>query len=166
MVNARQDVVILRNRGIESLKKILVPIAGGPNARLCLHLAMSLAYHPGIRVTVLHLTPEGLDEEKMEDAMLYTQEIVEEVLGGAPDWMDVQVRPAPSANEGIQQAVKAGNYDLLVIGAGGDVFSYHTIFGTLNDILIETVGCSVLIVRHYQPEAVLWLNKRIHQLEA
>jgi basic amino acid/polyamine antiporter, APA family len=166
MVNARQDVVILRNRGIESLKKILVPIAGGPNARLCLHLAMSLAYHPGIQVTVLHLTPDGLDEEKMEDAMLFTQEIVEEVLGTVPDWMDIQVRPAPSASEGIQQAVKAGNYDLLMIGAGGDVFSYHTIFGTLNDILIETVDCSVLIVRHYQPEAVLWLNKRIHQLEA
>ncbi|MBW6467452.1 MAG: amino acid permease [Brevefilum sp.] len=165
MVNARQDVVILRNRGFESLKKILVPIAGGPNARLCLHLAKSLVFQPGIHVTALHLTPEGLDEEKTEDALLYTQEIVEEVLGTVPDWMDIQVRPAPSASEGIQQAVKTGNYDLLMIGAGGDVFSYHTIFGTLNDILIETVDCSVLIVRHYQPEAVLWLNKRIHQLE-
>jgi nucleotide-binding universal stress UspA family protein len=165
MVNARQDVVILRNRGIKSIKKILVPISGGPNARLCLHLAKSLAFQPDIQVTALYLTPEGLDEEKMEDALLFTQEIVEEALGGLPDWMEIQVRPAPSASEGIQQAVKAGNYDLLIIGAGGDVFSYHTIFGTLNDFLIETVDCSVLIVRHYQPEAVLWLNKRIHQLE-
>jgi hypothetical protein len=39
------------------------------------------------------------------------------------------------------------------------------LFGTLDDILVETVTCSMLIVRHYQPEAVVWLNKRIHQLE-
>jgi hypothetical protein len=61
--------------------------------------------------------------------------------------------------------VKAGQYDLLIIGTGGDVFSFRSLFGVLNDILIDTVDCSMLIVRHYQPEAVIWLNKRIHQIE-
>jgi basic amino acid/polyamine antiporter, APA family len=104
MVNARKDVLVLRNRGIESLKKILVPIAGGPNTRLCLHLAASLAYQSGIQVTVLHLTPENLDDEKMEDAALFAQESVENVLGGIPDWLEIRVRPTPSVSEGIQQA--------------------------------------------------------------
>ena len=165
MVNARQDVLILRNRGLESLHKILVPIAGGPNTRLCLSLAASLAFQPGVQVTVLHLTPEGLDEEKMEDAMLFTQEIIEETLGNLPDWLDIQVKPTPSVSEGISAKIQSDDYDLLIIGAGGDVFSYRTLFGKLNDILIESVDCSMLIVRHYQPEAVVWLNKRIHQLE-
>jgi hypothetical protein len=53
----------------------------------------------------------------------------------------------------------------LHIGAGGDAFSHRSLFGLLNDILIETVDCSTLIVRHYQPEAVTWLNKCIHQVE-
>ena len=165
MVNARQDVLILRNRGIESIHNILLPIAGGPNTRLCLNLAASLAFQPGIHVTVLHLTPEGLDDENMEDALLFTQEMVEEALGELPEWMSIQVKPAPSASEGISTIIQSGNYDLLIIGAGGDVFSYHTLFGTLDDILVETVSCSMLIVRHYQPEAVVWLNKRLHQLE-
>jgi basic amino acid/polyamine antiporter, APA family len=165
MVNARKDVVILRNRGIENLRKILVPISGGPNSHLALSLAASLAFQPGIHVTALYLTPEGLDDEKLEDAALFTQEIIEEALGEIPAWMDIRVRPAASASEGIQQEIKAGQYDLLIIGAGGDVFTYRTLFGTLNDILVDTVACSMLIVRHYQPEAVVWLNKRIHQLE-
>jgi amino acid transporter/nucleotide-binding universal stress UspA family protein len=165
MVNARKDVIVFRNRGIESMNKILVPISGGPNTRLCLNLAASLAYQPGIKVTALHLTPEGLDEEKMEDAELFTQEVVEDVLCGIPDWLEISVKPAPSASVGIQQVVQAGHYDLMIIGAGGDVFSYRSLFGTLNDILIDSVNCSMLIARHYQPEAVVWLNKRIHQLE-
>ena len=165
MVNARKDVLVLRNRGIETIQKVLVPISGGPNTRLCLNLAASLAYEQEIKVTALHLTPEGLDEEKMEDADLYLQEIVENSLGAVPDWMEISVRPAPSVSEGIQQTVQVGHYDLLIIGAGGDVFSHRSLFGLLNDILIETVDCSMLIARHYQPEAVTWLNKRIHQVE-
>jgi amino acid transporter len=166
MVNARKDVVILRNRGIESLQKILLPIGSGPNSRLSLSLAKALAYQPDIQATVLYLTPEGLDDEKMEDAALFTQEIVEDALGEVPSWMAVKVQPAPSVSEGILREIEAGDYDLLIIGAGGDVFSYRSLFGTLNDILIDSVNCSMLIVRHYQPEAVVWLNKRIHQLEA
>ncbi len=165
MVNARKDVVVFRNRGIESIRKVLVPIAGGPNTRLSLQLSTSLAYEPGVHVTALHLTPEGLDEEKMEDAALFAQELVEQVLGEIPEWMDIQAKPTPSVSEGIQQEIIAGKYDLLIIGAGGDVFSHRSLFGPLNDRLMETVGCSMLIVRHYQPETVVWLNKRIHYLE-
>lgn len=165
MVNARKDVVVFRNRGIENIRRVLVPIAGGPNTRLCLQLSMSLAFEPGVHVTALHLTPEGLDEEKMEDAALFAQELVEQVFGELPEWMDVQTRSTPSVSEGIQEEIISGQYDLLIIGAGGDVFSHRSLFGALNDRLMETVGCSMLIVRHYQPETVVWLNKRIHHLE-
>ena len=51
---------------------------------------MVLAYQPNVHVTGLHLTPEGFDEEKMEDEHLFTQEIVEDALGRIPDWMDVK----------------------------------------------------------------------------
>lgn len=165
MVNARRDVLILRNKGIENIQKILVPVSGGPNTPLCLNLAASLAYQPGIKVTVLHLIAEGSDEEKTEDGFLFVQEIVENTLEKIPDWLDIQVKPALSASEGIQKEIQDGGYDLVIIGAGGDVFSYQTIFGELDDILVESVSCSMLIARHYQPEAAMWLNKRIHRLE-
>ncbi len=165
MVNARRDVLILRNKGIENIQKILVPISGGPNTPLCLNLAASIAYQPGIKVTVLHLIAEGLDEETAEDGFLFIQEIIENTLGKIPDWLDIQVKPAQSASDGIQKEVRDGEYDLLMIGAGGDMFSYQTIFGELDDILVESVDCSMLIARHYQPEAAMWLNKRVHRLE-
>lgn len=165
MVNARRDVLILRNKGIENVHKILVPISGGPNTPLCLNLTSSLTYQQGIKATVLYLIAENSDEEKTEDAFLFIQEIVEKTLGNIPDWMDIKIKTAYSVHEGIQKEINKSGYDFLIIGAGGDVSSFQTVFGDLDDILVESVTCSMLIARHYQPEAALWLNERIHRLE-
>jgi amino acid transporter/nucleotide-binding universal stress UspA family protein len=165
MINARKDVVVLRNRGIEHLKKILVPIVGGPNSRLALRLAMALAYDPEIRVTVLHLTSQGQDEEKIEDTNLFIQEIVESSLGEIPSWMDIRVETTDSLRDGLLQEAEEGGYDLMIIGAGVEVFSHRYLFGALNDNMIEDLTCSMLIVRRFQPEAAIWLNNRLRRLE-
>ncbi|HEY9122591.1 MAG TPA: amino acid permease [Brevefilum sp.] len=165
MVNARGDVVIYRNRGINGLRNILLPFTGGPNSRLLLNLAQSLAFSPDIHVTALHLAPLDLDEEGLEDAGLYVQEIIEEMLGEVPAWMDIKVTQTDSMSQGILDECKARNYDLLMIGAGSEAFSHKYLFGSLNDALIEEVDCSMLIVRRYQPEATLWLRNRMRVLE-
>jgi len=165
MVNARGDLVVFRNRGINGLRKVLLPFTGGPNSRLLLNLAQSLAFSPDVHVTVLHLTPLGLDEEAKEDANLYVQELVEEMLGGIPPWMAIKVVETQSVSNGILTECNQGQYDLLMIGAGSEAFSHKYLFGSLNDILIEEVSCSMLIVRRYQPEARLWLRNRMKVIE-
>lgn len=165
MVNARKDVLVLRNRGIENLRNILVPIGSGVSSRLCLRLANDLARQGGITVTVFHLTPQGLDEEAMEDASLLIHEILEDELGEIPEWMLVKVASSPSISVGILAETKSEHYDLMIIGAGNEVVSHQYLFGALCDILIEEVDCSMLIVRHYQSEAVMWLSSRLRRLE-
>ncbi len=165
MVNARKDVLVLRSRADFTCQNILVPIAGGPNTRLMLQIARYLAYQQGVHVTALYVISKGLDEEKIEDETLMIQGEIESVLGEIPGWMSLKIEPASSVNSGIHHAVKKYHHDLVIIGAGEDVFSFSTIFGTLDDILIETLDCAMLIVRHYQPEAALWINKRMHKIE-
>jgi nucleotide-binding universal stress UspA family protein len=165
LVNAQKDVLVLRNRGIEKLQKILIPIAGGPNSRLALRVARALAFQPGISVTVLHLTPEGLDDEKMEDTNLFILETIESVFGEIPEWMNVKVHPSSTVSRGIVEETERGQYDLMVIGAGEQVFLHRFLFGALNDSLIEELKCSMLIVRRYRPEAAIWLNERVRRLE-
>ena len=165
MVNARGDVVVFRNRGINGLKRILLPFTGGPNSRLLLNLAQSLAYSPDIRITVLHLTQVGLDEEGKEDANLYVEELIEEMLAEIPTWMEIKVMETQSVSKEILTECEKGQYDLLMIGAGSEAFSHRYLFGSLNDVLIEKVSCSMLIVRRYQPEATLWLRNRFRAIE-
>ena len=165
MVNARKDVLVLRNRGIESLHNILVPIGSGASSRLCIRLANDLARQGGITVTVFHLTPQDLDEEAMEDASLLINEVVENELGEVPEWMRIKVSPSTSTSAGILAETKNEHYDLMIIGAGNEVVSHQYLFGVLCDILIEDVDCSMLIVRHYQSEAVMWFSSRLRRLE-
>jgi len=166
LINARRDVAVLRNCGIESMKNVLLAFAGGPHSRLALQFARSLAFQPEVSVTLMHLTPQNLDEEKMEDLSLYIQEAVEHELGEVPTWMKIRVEPASSVSEGLMKEINQGKYDLVMIGAGGEVFSHRTIFGPLDDSLIDVVDCSMLIVRRYQPEAAIWLGNRLRKLEA
>jgi len=166
LINARRDVAVLRDRGIEKIKNVLLPFAGGPHSRLALHYARALAYQPDVRVKVLHLTPRDLDEEQMEDMNLYVHEVIEEELGELPDWMHISVKSAPSASQGILEELALDAYNLVMIGAGGDVFSHRHVFGTLDDALIDTVETSMLVVRRYRPDTAIWLGNRLRKLEA
>lgn len=165
MENARKDVLVFRDGGIKSVKKILVPVAGGPNSRLSLGFAKALAYQPDVSVTVAHYVPDNIEDEMREDAMLFLQEIIEEELGLVPNWMNLKVVNVSSVSEGILLEINKGRYDMLIIGTGGDVFSQRHLFGPLVDALIEQVEVSMLIVRHYRPEAETWLNNRLYRLE-
>ncbi len=166
MVNARKDVLIYRCFNGDPMDRILIPISGGPNSKLSLQIANLLAYQAGTQVTVLYLVPETLDAEGFEDATEYIHEVIELELGTVPEWMTVKVVPSASVTVGIMTELASAEYNLIIIGAGAEVFSSRTVFGSLVDGLIEDVQCSVLVTRRYQPEAVTWLNNRLRQLEA
>lgn len=166
MVNARKDVVIFRKNNIQDFKRILLPISGGPNVRLTLQIAKMLANQPDVRVVALHMASPGLDEEALEDVNNHLMEIIEAELGEVPGWLEVKVIPAESVADGILTEAAAGAYDLMILGAGGDVFSARYVFGALNDQLIEETHCAMIIARRYQPETVAWLNNRLRKLEA
>lgn len=165
LMSAQSDVGVFRDRGLNGLKKIIVPVGTGPNARLALRLAADLASVDGITVTALRLMPPGLDDEKREDHMLHLQEIIEEELGSIPACIIPKAIENSAVVDGILKEVKDGAYDLMIIGAGEEVFSSDFVFGAINDALIDVVPCSTLIVRRYQAETALWLRQRIKRIE-
>lgn len=165
LITTHKDVGVLRDRGLNGLKQILVPVGGGPNARLALRLADQLTYQEDVNVTALHLVKEMMDVEQTEDEMFHLQEVIEEELGHIPHHLTARIAPAPGVVEGILAEIGRNPYDLMIIGAAEEVFSANTLFGKLNDALIDAVPCSMLIVRRYQPEAVLWLRHQMKRME-
>ena len=165
LINAHKDVGVLRDRGLNGLRHILVPVSSGPNARLALKLASELAFQQDVTVTALRLISDNLDEEKQEDELMQLQEIIEEEMGDLPQYLTTRVEPANNILEGIMAETERVPYDLMIIGAAEEVFSARYIFGKLNDALIDEVKCSMLIVRRYQPETALWLRHQIKQIE-
>lgn len=165
LVMAHGDVGVLRDRGLNGLNHILVPVGTGPNARLALKMASKLAYRKEVTVMALRLIPEDLDDEKQEDELLKLQEIIEEEMGELPSYLTTCVKAAKNVLDGIVAETKRVPYDLMIISAAEEVFSANYIFGKLNDALIDEVNCSMLIVRRYQPDTALWIRHRIKQIE-
>jgi amino acid transporter len=165
LVMAHKNVGVLRDRGINGLKNIIVPVGNGPNARLALKLAYDLSYHKDIHVTAIRIVPKHASKETREDEMIQLQEIIEDETGMIPSFIESRIIESNDVLEGIVGEVEKENYDLMIIGAGEDVFSPKYVFGKLNDSLIEEVKCSILIVRRFQPGTSIWFRQQIKQIE-
>ncbi|MDH4136871.1 MAG: amino acid permease [Anaerolineae bacterium] len=169
---ARCDVAVLRDRGVEDIKRVLVPVGGGPHARLSLRLARDIARAEGGSLTTLRILPEA-GEVDMEVEMDALRQLVEDTLGGIPEELTFSLKRNDSVVEGIlaeasassaepsaQVADQAG-YDLIAIGASEEWFLRNLLFGSIPDQVADGVPCSVLMVRKYEPPSVSWLRRMI-----
>ena len=167
LMMASRNVAVLRDKGLpENIRRILVPVGNGPNAKLALQLARDIIEPNGAQVVGLRLVVGEADEERMEDEELQLHEIAEAELGELHEKFDFVVRKVDSVSEAILEECGQGEYDLLIMGAGEDFSNPDRVFGALNDHLIESAPCSVMIVRRYQTDTSLWVRKQLKKIEA
>ncbi|MGD2143541.1 MAG: amino acid permease [Anaerolineae bacterium] len=156
------DVAVLRDRGVEDIKRVLVPTGGGPHARLALRLGWDVARAEGGSLTALHILP-GEDEMDMEVEMEVLRQLVEDVLGEIPEEIIFRLKRGDSLADGIlkeaAQTEDEMSYDLIVIGASEEWFLRNLLFGSITDQVADEAPRSVLMVRKYEPAAVSWFRR-------
>ncbi len=163
------DVAVLRDRGIggSDIKHVLVPVGGGPHARLALRLAWDIARAKEGSLTALRILPEA-GEIDMEVEMDVLRQIVEDELGEMPEKVIFRLKRSDSIAEGIlAEAAKTEDregYDLIVIGASEEWFLRTLLFGSIPDRIADGAPCSVLMVRKHEPSAVSWLRRTLKRL--
>ena len=157
------DVAVLRDRGVTEgdIRDILVPIGGGPHARLALRLAWDVAEAEGGSLILVRIFPEPEDVCEVEMDVL--RQLVEDELGTVPEEITFRLRCRESVAEGILEEASQTdeNYDLIVIGASEEWFLRDLLFGSIPDRVADRVSCSVLMVRKYEPASVSWLRRII-----
>ncbi|KUK46358.1 MAG: Cationic amino acid transporter, partial [Anaerolinea thermophila] len=165
LIMAHKNVGVLRDHGLNGLQNILVPIGNGPNARLALKLASDIAFQQNVNVTAIRILPQKASKETQEDELSQMQEIAESEIGSIPPYMEMRTILSNNVLDGIVGETEKKQYDLMIIGAAEEVYSPDYIFGKLNDVLVEEVSCSVLIVRRYQPHTAIWFRQQIKLIE-
>jgi nucleotide-binding universal stress UspA family protein len=157
------DVAVLRDRGVteRAIQDILVPIGGGPHARLALRLAWDVAEAEGSSLTLVRIFPEPEDVCEVEMDVLH--QLVEDELGNVPEGITFRLKCRESVTEGIlEEATQPDqDYDLIVIGASEEWFLRDLLFGSIPDRVADSVSCSVLMVRRYEPAPVSWLRRAV-----
>lgn len=161
---APSDVAVYLNRGLPELRCILVPFGGGIHSRLALRLAVELAQERGGEVTVLRCfcgDPEG---DQVHDELMLAQESIEIELGSIPPSVTTKVVCAESILDGVYDELQSKEYQLVMIGAALARTLQTDLFGAVADRIAETIPCSVLLVRRYEPAAVTWARKRVKEV--
>jgi amino acid transporter/nucleotide-binding universal stress UspA family protein len=155
------DVAVLRDRGImeEDLSHVLVPTGGGPHARLALRLAWDIIKASAGTLTLTRIFPEPEDVCEVELDVLC--QLVEDELGRIPEEITFRLKCRESVAEGIlEEATEAEeDYDLIVIGASEEWFLRDLLFGSIPDQVANSVSCSVLMVRKYEPAPISWFRR-------
>ena len=59
------DIAVVKQRGLDQVRSILVPVRGGPHAELAIRLARDLGKRFGAQVVVMHIVPKGIGERAL-----------------------------------------------------------------------------------------------------
>src|SRR6266542_1766229 len=76
------DIAVVKQRGATELRRILVPIRGGPHAELALRFADALARRHDAQLVVLHLVPPGITLAVRAQAEHALAALIRQHIGG------------------------------------------------------------------------------------
>ena len=141
------DIAVVKQRGARDIRRILVPVRGGPHAELALRVADALAVKHGATVAVMHLVPQGVTEAVRAQAEHALAQFAR---------LHVTARSEPILREAhnVRTAIlrEAEHADLVVMGASappGDAGS--SLFGALPEAIAQRAKPTVIVVKTREP---------------
>ena len=141
------DIAVVKQRGIEEVNSILVPVRGGPHAELAMRLARDLGKRFGAQVVVMHVVPSGIGERAMQREREALDRFVAEHGGGRK--VKGLLREAPSVRTAILR--EANNHQLLVMGASAHPSSVtpdgRFLFGVVAETVAARAKPTVIVVK-------------------
>jgi len=154
-----------------SLKRILVPTAGGPHAPLATRLALILAREYDAQVHSVYVTSSNPTEDEVSagrERIVSTLDCMRgeaEELGLEGDnesglerfLTESQIIPANSIVEGIVAASESS--DLVLIGASEESLLDQVMFGTLPEQVAREASAPVAMVKRYQGLRRFWIQR-------
>ncbi len=144
------DIAVVKQRGLDQVRSILVPVRGGPHAELALRVARDLAHRFDAQVVVMHVVPNGIGARACERQRQALDRFIRE-HGGARRASGL-VREAASVTQAIIR--EASHHDLVVMGASAAPTNAgpdgRYLFGTLADSVASRAKPTVMVVKTRQ----------------
>jgi glucosyl-3-phosphoglycerate synthase len=139
------DIAVVKQRGATEIKRILVPVRGGPHAELALTFADAIGTYHGATVTVLHVVPPGITRAVRAQAERALAAFVKQHVHGAAEPL---VREAANVRTAILR--EAERADLVVVGASASPAEGGPaghLFGSLPEAIATRARPTVVVVK-------------------
>jgi len=139
------DIAVVKQRGAREIKRVLVPVRGGPHAELAIRFADAIARRHDAEVVVLHLVAPGMTLAVRAQAEHALAAFIKQHVQG-------RAQPALREASNVRNAIlrEAEHADLVVMGAsaapgGHDGSSY--LFGALPEAVALRAKPTVVVVK-------------------
>ena len=144
------DIAVVKQRGLDHVESILVPVRGGPHAELAMRIGRDLAKRFGAKVVVLHVVPKGIGARAIEREQTAVDAFVHEHAGTRR--ASGIIREASSVRQAIIK--EAANHQLVVMGASAHPTNASPdgryLFGTLAESVASKAKPTVIVVKTKQ----------------
>ena len=149
MREAPCDIAVVKQRGTPEIKRIMVPVRGGPHAELAMRFAAAIAERHGAELVALHIVPPGITIAVRAQAERALQAFVK-LHAGMP--AEMVVREAANVRNAILR--EADKADLVVMGAAaaptsGDASSH--LFGAMPEAIATRSKSTTIVVKTREP---------------
>jgi len=147
------DVGVMKIKGNGKIRKILIPTAGGPNAKLAFEWGSWIAKQNKGKLTLLSVVSDERKIKKGESCLLetkktahYASELVKEKIVYGRNVLSKILK-------------ESRDYDLILIGASKANLWRRIRFGTIPEKLTRISPISVLVVRKYEGVILSWIRR-------
>ncbi len=146
------DIAVVKQRGVDHVKSILVPVRGGPHAELAMRLAGDLGKRFEAQVVVLHVVPKGIGDAALEREQQALDRFIEE--HGGSRRVKGLIREAVSVRRAVIR--EASHHDLVIMGAaaqpgeGGSADDGRYLFGSVPEAVASRARPTVIVVKTKQ----------------
>jgi glucosyl-3-phosphoglycerate synthase len=139
------DIAVVKQRGAREIKRVLVPVRGGPHAELAIRFADAIARRHDAQVAVLHLVPPGITLAVRAQAEHALASFVKQHVKG-------KVEPLLREASNVRNAIlrEAEKSDLVVMGASaspGGANGATYLFGALPEAIATRARPTVVVVK-------------------
>ncbi len=141
------DIAVVKQRGTKTIRRVLVPVRGGPHAELALHFADAIARQHDATVAVLHLVPPGITLAVRAQAERALASFIKQHITGRSEAI---LHEAPNVRNAILK--EAEKSDLVVMGASAQTVGSSGngdpyLFGALPEAIAARAKPTVMVVK-------------------
>lgn len=144
--NPPTDIVVVRFREERPLRSILVPIAGGPNSRRSVELAVTIAQQASnglqTQIVLFSVVPANARVSSKVRVQKFMNTMAENL-----NYERVEIRTAENENTVDAILREAQEHDMVIIGASEEPLFQNMLIGTVPEQVARRAGVTVLMVK-------------------
>ncbi|MEO7665002.1 MAG: glucosyl-3-phosphoglycerate synthase [Candidatus Limnocylindrales bacterium] len=144
------DVAVVKQRGAREIRRVMVPVRGGPHAELALRFADAIARRHDAELVALHVVPPGITIAVRAQAERALASFVRQHASSTR--IETIVREAANVRNAILR--EGDRADLVLMGAAaaptsGDASA--SLFGAMPEAIATRSHASVIVVKTREP---------------